>query len=260
MQNDRFMEAACHIRQGANDSFWGYSVADLAEAIRRGADKHLGGIAAPSAGDQGVLHLACQETPVAQVAMPPLVGVCGAIGSGKDTVAEIMASRWGTVRRSFADPVRQAACTLFPLHLHDCIDRVRKERSLPELGDRSPRKVLQVFGTEICRDFDADIWVRSMEARIRTGAMRAPSESTVIPDVRFENEADFVRGNGGRMVFIFRPGCDSVIKKDHASENGIAFRDGDIRIINDGTIEELYAKVIAAVGAPVNHASRRPKP
>lgn len=260
MQNDRFMEAACHIRQGANDSFWGYSVADLAEAIRRGVDKHLSGMAAPAGSDQKNPGLTCQETAVPQVAMPPLVGVCGAIGSGKDTVAEIMASRWGTVRRSFADPVRQAACTLFPLHLHDCIDRVRKERPLPELGDRSPRKVLQVFGTEICRDFDADIWVRSMEARVRTGALRAPSESTVIPDVRFENEADFIRENGGRMVFIFRPGCDSVIKKDHASENGIAFREGDIRLINDSTIEALYARVVSAIGVPVNYATRRPRP
>jgi hypothetical protein len=64
--------------------------------------------------------------------------------------------------------------------------------------------------------------------------MTANGITPVITDVRFENEAAFVRNLGGTLIHVVNP--ETVSRTDaHASENGVAFVDGDILFTNDKT-------------------------
>ena len=71
-----------------------------------------------------------------------------------------------------------------------------------------------------------------------------------VPDSRFDNEANIVRGNGGTITHVCRelpPGIELV--KGHASELGVTPKEGDLYIHNDGTLEQLRAKTVAMVEA-----------
>ena len=69
-----------------------------------------------------------------------------------------------------------------------------------------------------------------------------------VPDSRFDNEANIVRGNGGTIVHVCRelpPGIELV--KGHASELGVTPVSGDLYIHNDGSLEQLRTKTVEMV-------------
>jgi len=96
----------------------------------------------------------------------------------------------------------------------------------------SPRQVYQWFGTEgIRQGVSDDYWL----------TLIPKSNTTILADVRFENEADYVRDNGGVLIHIERPDCEVVAA--HSSESNLSFVEGDILIDNNGSLSDLEAKV-----------------
>lgn len=73
----------------------------------------------------------------------------------------------------------------------------------------------------------------------------------IIKDIRFENEAAFLRSHNGLIWHITRPDLQQV--NAHSSELGIERAHGDIVLVNDGTLEALREKVESAW-----HACARP--
>jgi len=67
------------------------------------------------------------------------------------------------------------------------------------------------------------------------------SEVIVIKDIRFENEADFLRRHNGTLWHIVRDDAQKV--NAHASELGIAIGEQDVVIDNNGTLEQLAVAV-----------------
>ena len=66
----------------------------------------------------------------------------------------------------------------------------------------------------------------------------------VITDVRFVNEAQWIRDMGGTVIDIVRPGADGVVGvAAHASEAGYPDELKDFVIQNTGTLEYLYEEV-----------------
>lgn len=63
----------------------------------------------------------------------------------------------------------------------------------------------------------------------------------IIKDVRFENEADYIRNHNGEIWHIIRPDAQKV--NMHESEAGIRSRPEDRTIINNGTLVQLHRKV-----------------
>ena len=63
----------------------------------------------------------------------------------------------------------------------------------------------------------------------------------VIADVRFENEAAFVRKLGGLIIHVSRPSSKEV--EAHVSENGVELLPTDAKLSNTGTLEELQQSV-----------------
>jgi len=67
------------------------------------------------------------------------------------------------------------------------------------------------------------------------------THTIIIKDIRFENEAAFLRSHHGKIWHITRPDLQKV--NAHSSELGIEHVPGDILLVNDGSLEELEHKV-----------------
>lgn len=198
-----------------------------------------------------------------------IIGVCGFIGSGKDTIADYLVGFHGYRRDSFAGTLKDAVAAVFGWDRELLEGRTPEARAWREQVDPwwatrlnmpalTPRWVLQYWGTEVCRRaFHDDIWIAALESRL---ARR--SDNTVISDVRFPNEIKSIKQAGGCIVWVRRgelPGWYNVavnanrgaptaqeMLKDlgvHVSETAWVGTEFDVVIDNNGTIEELYNSV-----------------
>jgi len=91
-----------------------------------------------------------------------------------------------------------------------------------------------------------DIWVnlaaKEVE-RLRNAPNYLHISGIVISDVRLENEAAWIRNQGGEIWHIWRIVGRSTLTettRSHSSEKGIAVAYGDRIIHNDSTIEVLH--------------------
>jgi hypothetical protein len=157
-----------------------------------------------------------------------IIGLVGFIGSGKNTVAKNLVSKYNFKQESFAHSLKDACAIVFgwPRHLLEGDteeSRVWRERKDPWWSERlgipnfTPRYALQNIGTDTMRKhFHSDIWALSLEHRLRS-----MQDDIVISDVRFPNEIDAVRNNGGYIIFIDngeRPEWFEIAKKAHKGD------------------------------------------
>ncbi len=78
-----------------------------------------------------------------------------------------------------------------------------------------------------------------------------PGRSIVVTDVRFSNEAFWIRNQGGVVIFLESKTRGIYEHGEHSSENGLSAEDVDVIIENDGTIEALHAKLEELKGQKV---------
>ena len=144
------------------------------------------------------------------------IGLIGLAGSGKDTAAQAL-YELGYTRAAFADELKFLA---------------RKFGWTGEKDERG-RALLQDLGMA-ARRHDPYHWIAYIEK------WTGHRNHVVYTDVRFQNEADYIRGKGGIIVRIVRPG---IISENHESELKQCEVAADIEIVNDGTIEDLHNKI-----------------
>ena len=174
-----------------------------------------------------------------------LIGLTGHAGSGKDTVRAFMEQE-GFVGLAFADGIRGMLRKLLTSAGIDdaCIDeRTLKEAIIPEVGV-SYRHMAQSLGTEWARNLHPDFWLR-IAARYLAGQMNAGETHFVISDVRFTNEADWVKRQGGQIWRIHREGLAGV--RPHVSESGIDNIKPTRTIHNNGSTADLAEAVALAI-------------
>lgn len=162
-----------------------------------------------------------------------IIGIAGPAQVGKDTVARIIQSMLSDYReiKSFADPMKDMLAKGLGL-THDQLHGSHKE-VIDERYECTPRHIMQTIGTEWGRNLiHPDIWVHAM--------LNATADApTIIPDVRFENEAEFVRENGVLIHVKGRGG----IEGGHVSEKGVRRLDDDHVIYNTGDVSMLRYRV-----------------
>lgn len=170
-----------------------------------------------------------------------LIGLAGHARVGKDTAARYLAAHLTLISYAFADPLKQALASMFNLTANQ-LEGTEKEQPLPWLG-KSPRELMQLLGTEWGRDLvHPQLWLLLAEQNLQLLAEHDQAmQGVVIRDVRFDNEADWVRSKGGVILHISRRGIRPA--NDHVSEYGVRHYRGDYVIENDGTLEELYAQL-----------------
>jgi hypothetical protein len=140
-----------------------------------------------------------------------IIGICGFIGSGKDTAADYLVNLHGFRRESFANSLKDAVAQVFGWDRTMLEGRTTQAREWREqvdpwwaerlnMPDLTPRWVLQYWGTEVCRrSFHDDIWIASLENKLRNS-----KDDIVISDCRFPNEIQSIKSAGGIVVRIVR--------------------------------------------------------
>ena len=204
-----------------------------------------------------------------------IIGVCGFIGSGKDTVADYLVNLHHFRRESFANTLKDAVSAVFGWDRTMLEGRTKQAREWreqvdPWWGERlnmpnlTPRWILQNWGTEVCRkNFHDDIWIASLENKLRNS-----TDDIVISDCRFPNEIAAIKKAGGRVVRVVRgaepewyqlavsrnrgPNGNSSWALSgrkleqlgiHASETAWVGTKFDAVLENNSTLEDLYQQV-----------------
>ena len=179
-----------------------------------------------------------------------LIGLTGPAGSGKDTAALYLAERYGFVDVAFADPLREMACVLCD---HAGIDYAwvtepsLKNQEIPGLGF-SARQFMQRVGTEAVRSLDPNAWVTALARHIGLGGGLHPvGDRIVITDVRFPNEAAWLKLQGGYLLRLKRDSAG--LHTNHESERYIDALEAELDIDNNGTLHQLHTRLDCACQA-----------
>jgi hypothetical protein len=148
----------------------------------------------------------------------PLIGIMGPAGAGKDTAADYLLERCPAIKRAMAKPLYDMVNAFFADVgiIPKWHDRAWKEGLLPGF-DVSPRHMLQQCGTEWGRGLRPDFWHLPMLRAIASAKVYL--RGVVIPDVRFDDEAELVLENGGFLLHIDSPWVEPV--KDHISNQPV---------------------------------------
>jgi hypothetical protein len=100
----------------------------------------------------------------------------------------------------------------------------------------SVRRILQWWGTEYRRAQDHDYWTKAWEEKLLEYDLT--STHVLVDDVRFVNELEIIKKNGGIFIKIERPGFDGA--NNHSSENSLDhYDDWNFVIHNDGSLEKF---------------------
>lgn len=192
----------------------------------------------------------------------PLIGLIGRAGAGKTLAANwFLVNHKNLMKLSFARPlkrmmyelIREAIPKAWPVKPADYMDDpVLKNQEVPFLGGQTPRHLMQTLGTEWGRhavhpDFWVNIAAGKVERLLADPRHRSASYTlrAIFDDARFLNEADMIRRHGGVIVRIERPDNTHAIDADHASEREQDAIAPDLTLVNDGTPDDLRAKLSA---------------
>lgn len=176
---------------------------------------------------------------------PLIIGLCGPAGSGKDTVRSFLEHKHEFAGLAFAEPIRAMVREL--LTSNGCSDeyitnRELQEAEIPGLGV-SARHMMQTLG-DWGRSLHPDFWMRM--AATRTADLRGQGYRHIVAsDVRFANEAEWVRAQGGEIWMLERPGLAPVRK--HVSEC-VQFRVDQV-LRNDGSLAKLEHTALDALAS-----------
>jgi len=202
-----------------------------------------------------------------------LVALTGLAGCGKDTVADVLVEQHAFTKLAFADTLRAEVAAAFAidpayltqretkehaisaLALDRCLDRAfvaRMEHVLHPVGiyptvmakPRSPRHIMQWWGTEFRRAQNPDYWTIQTCNYIARRQLDGLSRF-VISDCRFENEATLVRQLGGSIWQVVRPSLAPTPGAHVSETEGSQFLP-DVLLGNTSDIGHLQLQALAA--------------
>lgn len=192
---------------------------------------------------------------------PTHIGLTGAAGAGKDTVARTLAHMVrGSAIVALADPLKRFCLEAFGFEEQQLWGSSER-RAEPPPGRTGPsaREALQRLGTEWGRALDEDVWVRLLMRRVDDLCRELVPDHlnhtmercrlVITPDVRFPNEAAAIRAAGGQVWLVDRPGTGPPPAgvEDHVSEAGVTH--WAVVVDNAGTLKDLHRMIHEALPA-----------
>ncbi len=178
-----------------------------------------------------------------------VIGLTGAAGSGKSTVAEYIVKEWSGHRRPFAAILKSMLRELLEAQGAGLSMAMRmvsgdlKEEPTEYLNGRTPREAMQTLGTEWGRTLSPSLWIDAWRRSIEKDQLEASVDGEtlliVVDDVRFPNEVEAIKSLGGIIVHIDRPSSGlSGSAANHISELG-DLGEPDMKIANTGDLAQL---------------------
>jgi len=131
--------------------------------------------------------------------MRKLIGISGKIGSGKSTLAGYLMQiiKGECVIESIGNEVKRECSRIFGFDLNLAYSQGGKNKKIyiPAQGKTMTiRKILQWWGTDIMRTLvDPDHWIKAIDRTWGSGVI-------IIDDIRFPNEADYIKSKGGYLI------------------------------------------------------------
>jgi hypothetical protein len=158
-----------------------------------------------------------------------IIGICGLIGSGKGTVADILIESHNFKKLSFADALKDGVAAMFNWPRHLLEGDTEESRLWREQQDLfwtkemkkpiSPRLVLQLVGTEAMRvGFYDGVWVSIAKQKL----LSDPKTNWVLPDTRFPNEIEMIKKIKGQIWRVKR-GPDPEWYDEALAANDLSF-------------------------------------
>lgn len=163
-----------------------------------------------------------------------LIGVSGKKGSGKDTFFRIFQEFHPEYQnKKFATKVKEICSLLTDMPIEYFYDRQYYDIYIKQLGVNI-RELQQKVGTELFRNvLHPDTWIYALFSNYK-------NNSWIVTDVRFPNEANYIKSLNGILIRINR---GSIIDK-HESEIALDdYADWDYTIENNGTLLEFEDKI-----------------
>lgn len=159
--------------------------------------------------------------------MNNIIGVTGFARSGKDTFyqeSSKLLSKAKCFRYAFADALKHESDDFLKKHVGISAfteDPVDKELIRP---------FLVTYGTQLRRKLDPNCWISRVESMIDENHINSSENFIFITDVRFENEAQWVKSIGGTIVKVTRDGVKPANKDEH-TQSALIEKYVDLRII-----------------------------
>ncbi len=192
---------------------------------------------------------------------PLVVGIVGALNSGKGVAADVLVNRHQFILMGVTDHVKSIVHEVFDIPWDVLLGPSDQRRD-------SIREMLQTLGTDWARRFDEEIWIKKLRERIQHWEKRGmdplglvdpfqqPAElfpRIVVPDVRFFNEVKFLSEElNAHIIHIRRPDYGEGVaehSKQHETElaaHSLPFTGPhfiNTPILNDSSQEDLEAAI-----------------
>lgn len=209
-----------------------------------------------------------------------LIGLHGKPRVGKDTVANHLIKKLSLLRYGPSVRVKDTAAVMFDVPRAYFDDDNMKDQVDP-FWKITYRQMAQKVGKESSRDvFGDDIWMRHVEKQLLNMSTRAclcrhaievhtidapmdymgctscscneyredlgnksPYNGIILADIRYANEIEWVHEHGGHVFFVVRDNAPKSSDQGHVVDAGLPLELADLIIYNNGTIDELYARV-----------------
>ena len=195
-----------------------------------------------------------------------IIGISGKMGSGKDTLAEMISTLSSGENqymvKHYADKLKKIVSLLINVPVNLLNDQEFKKTNLSSDWGMTVRELLQKVGTDGLRNnVHENIWINSLYADYLPKGFSSMEEylkslqpgdfvkmdlpNWVIADVRFPNEATAVKEKGGILVRINR---DLDITSDHASETSLDdWEKWDYVVDNNGSKADLWQQAVSII-------------
>lgn len=168
-----------------------------------------------------------------------LIGLVGAAGSGKDTVADLL-KEYNWEKFAFAKALKDMCIEYLGLSYDDAYTQEGKMK-FNEFWGMTNREILQKVGTDAFRNgFHHDTWVKIAELKIQK--LLNEGKKVIVTDCRFDNEAELIEKLGGIVMKVERKNYENNLsssEKTHASEKGVDNKYIARTILNDRNIDML---------------------
>ncbi len=179
---------------------------------------------------------------------PILLGISGGIGCGKSTAVEYLAKKYGFSEYMFAKPLKDIAVTL-GFEKHQIFGTQEQKLEINKFWGISGRQFMQVFGSEVCRDYMPKVlpnmrlngltmWARLFEKYMGENAYC----NVAVSDVRFPDECSIIKKYGGLVIRIERP-INNQASAVHTHQSETQQIANNITVYNTGSLDDLYRKL-----------------
>lgn len=183
--------------------------------------------------------------------MKTLLGLIGPAGCGKDSISDLLKIE-GFRRTASADVMKDDLCRYLQIDRLTLESHKNKDLDVVEhnpymdghlVFNLSIRRFIQEYGMDMRNRHGDDYWIN-----LSVKSMVDDHDKIVVTDIRFQNEWDYVKRNGGFIIYISGRSTLTDVDQinhitEHLSNDPNSPTKADYVLDNSGTLKDLQSNV-----------------